>query len=129
MEHNDSDEPQVETPTNASIHRFFGYNNSRDSMMLFLGVLGAIIAGLLIPSISVIMGTIAGTFGDGKLDPAKMSEVISATTKYVGGVAAGIFFFGYVFFSFWQHLAENLTLKLRIKYLQALLKQEVGYFE
>ena len=40
--------------------------------MLIIGTLGAIVAGLLVPSISIIMGSIAGTFGDKTLDPSKM---------------------------------------------------------
>jgi len=32
--------------------------------MMFLGTTGAIIAGALIPSISMIMGSVANTFGN-----------------------------------------------------------------
>ena len=32
--------------------------------MLIIGTLGAIIAGLFVPTIALIMGTIAGKFGD-----------------------------------------------------------------
>jgi hypothetical protein len=32
--------------------------------MMFLGTSGAVIAGALIPSISIIMGTVADTFGN-----------------------------------------------------------------
>ena len=40
-----------------------------------------------------------------------------------------IFIFSYIFYAFWNHLAENISLRLRKVYLQALLRQEIGYFE
>lgn len=113
----------------ASINRFFTYNSRNDWWLLAIGTVAAIIAGILIPSISLIMGTIAGAFGDEGLDPSKMTEEIAKTTKIVGFIAVGIFLFAYIFFAFWAHLAENLTLKLRSAYLRALLRQEVGFFE
>jgi hypothetical protein len=34
-----------------------------------------------------------------------------------------------MFFSFWQHLAANITLDLRKRYIAALMNQEIAYFE
>ena len=36
-------------------------------------------------------------------------------------VALGLFSFSYMFFAFWQHLAENITNNLRKRYLAALM--------
>ena len=44
-------------------------------------------------------------------------------------MACSIFVFAYIFFAFWQHLAENISLNLRKLYLKALLNQEIAYFE
>ena len=89
--------------------------------MLMIGTLGALIAGILIPSISIIMGSVADTFGN-KNDIGQMSATIKSTAKWIALIAGSIFFFGYIFFAFWQHLAENISLKLRKLYLNALLK-------
>ena len=43
--------------------------------------------------------------------------------------ALSLFIFSYMFFAFWQHLAENITTDLRKRYLAALMHQEIGYFE
>jgi ABC-type multidrug transport system fused ATPase/permease subunit len=45
------------------------------------------------------------------------------------GIAVGLFLFSYIFYSFWQHLGENISNKLRKRYLAALMRQEVSYFE
>ena len=43
------------------------------------------------------------------------------------GVASWIF--GYLYYAFWQHLAQNITYDLRSRYLRAILRQEISYFE
>ena len=113
----------------SSIFRFFQYNTSKDNLMLFVGTLGAIIAGLLLPSISLIMGSIAGNFGDSGTTGTDMQDEITKLSKIVGLVSATIFVFSYIFFAFWQHLAENISMNLRKIYLKALLNQEIAYFE
>lgn len=49
--------------------------------------------------------------------------------KVIVAIAVAIFISGYVFFAFWQHLAEKISMNLRAIYLQALLKQEISFFE
>lgn len=44
-------------------------------------------------------------------------------------IAMSLFIFSYVFFSFWAHLSENIVLDLRKRYIEALMKQEIAYFE
>jgi hypothetical protein len=68
--------------------------------MLTVGTIGALIAGILIPSISMIMGSVADAFGN-NTDVSDMSTTISSTAKWIALIAASIFFFGYVFFAFW----------------------------
>merc|ERR1719246_308407 len=40
-----------------------------------------------------------------------------------------LFTFSYMFYAFWQHLAENITTDLRKRYIVALMRQEVAFFE
>jgi len=94
-----------------------------------IGTIAAIIAGLFLPSIALIMGSIAQNFGDSGLSPSDMSEVIASTSKWVALVAGVILVFSYIFFAYWQVLAENISLNLRKIYLKSLLNQEIAYFE
>ena len=44
-------------------------------------------------------------------------------------IAFGIAINSYIFFAFWQRLAANITFKLKQQYIEALLSQEIAYFE
>lgn len=112
-----------------SFHRFFEHNSRKDNIMLLIGTIAAMIAGILLPSIAFIMSQFASSFGKGDLDPSAMTDVIGSVSKIVAAIAVAIWVFAYVFFAFWQHLAENISLRLRKLYLQALLQQEIAYFE
>lgn len=69
--------------------------------MLTIGTVAAIIAGLMLPSIALIMGSIASNFGDDDIDPADMSALMATTSKWVAMVAIVILVFSYIFFAFW----------------------------
>lgn len=123
----DEEEEKDAKPIN--FHRFFEYNSRKDNIMLFVGTVAAMIAGVFMPSIALIMGTIATNFGDTGVSPEDISEIIGTVSKYVAAIAIIIYVFSYIFFAFWQHLAENISLNLRKIYLEALLNQEIAYFE
>ena len=70
--------------------------------MLIIGTIGAIIAGVLLPTIALIMGAVARAFGgDSPQSQDDIAEAIGTTAKWVSLVAALLFIFAYVFFAFW----------------------------
>lgn len=115
-----------------SFFKFFRFISSTDRALLYIGTFSAVVAGMILPSISLIMGNVAvaftagGSSSGGDTDPQDMMNFIA---NYVILIATSMFIFAYIFFSFWQHLAENITTDLRKRYLAALMRQEVGFFE
>ena len=100
---------------------FFRFLTGRDKALMIIGTCAAVITGVLLPSLSIIMGEITNTF-----DPDNSAEDIKDTmatlSGYIAIVGLGTWVFGYIYFSFWQHLAENITFNLRSRYLHAILK-------
>lgn len=102
-------------------------------MLLTGGTVSAITAGIILPSISLFMGNISVAFSG---ETSKTELVQSNLTKTMGTiamivvmVAISIFLFSYIFYAFWSHLAANITNDLKKKYIESLLRQEIGYFE
>ena len=49
--------------------------------------------------------------------------------RYIIAIAICLFVLSYSFYAFWQQSAEIISVRLRSKYLGALLSQEIQYFE
>jgi ABC-type multidrug transport system fused ATPase/permease subunit len=96
-------------------------------IMLFVGVLSAFCAGLLFPSIAVIMGEVLSNF-----DPANatnVDELMRQLLLTILLISSILWICGYLFYAFMQHIAETIAIELRGKYLRALMIQEVEFFE
>jgi ATP-binding cassette subfamily B (MDR/TAP) protein 1 len=95
---------------------------------MILGAISALISGFLLPCISIAMGAVTNTY-----DPSNSKDEILNQMKticlYICLVGIGCWIFGYIYYAIWQHLAQNVSFHLRSRYLHAILKQEVGFFE
>ena len=99
-------------------------------MLLGVGTTGAVLAGAILPSISLVMGNVAAAFTTGSASSgAALLDTMGTIAAIVMMIAMMLFIFSYIFFAFWQHLAENITLDLRKRYISALMRQEIGYVE
>mgnify|MGYP000022702068 CR=1 FL=1 len=116
-----------------SLIKFFSYITLYDKLLLFIGSISAIAAGAILPSVSLIMGNVANAFtGGGGSSGSSGGDIISNMSyiaSYVILIAMSLFIFSYLFFAFWQHLAENIVTDLRRRYIFALMRQEIAYFE
>jgi ATP-binding cassette subfamily B (MDR/TAP) protein 1 len=76
------------------------------------------------------MGHVAAAFTEtGGSTPDNIIGTMSKIAAIVMMIAMLLFIFSYIFFAFYQHLAERICLDLRKRYISALMRQEVGYFE
>jgi hypothetical protein len=110
-----------------ALSKFFTYLSAKDKVLLGVGTLSAILAGAILPSISLVMGNVAAVFsGSMPANPVEpqqsMLQIMGLIVGVVIGISISIFAFAYLFFAFWQHLAENITTDLRKRYLKALLE-------
>ncbi len=91
-------------------------------------MIGAIVAGALYPALAIVIGALTNAF-----DPNNASSEIVAKMRslviIIVIIGFGAWIFAYMFFAFFQHLAENISFDLRKRFLHHLLLQEIGYFE
>jgi ATP-binding cassette subfamily B (MDR/TAP) protein 1 len=118
-------------PERVSLFKFFKYLTAWDKVLLAIGSLSAVLAGAILPSISLIMGNVASAFTQPRPGESggDIIQDMSFIVSYVILIAVSLFIFSYVFYAFWQHLAENIITDLRKRYINALMMQEVAFFE
>ncbi|CAM6102631.1 unnamed protein product [Calypogeia fissa] len=115
-----ADEPMV------PFLRLFSFADSFDYVLMTLGSLGAIVHGAALPIMFLFLGKLLNGLGGGS------SNLVDTVNKYstyflVLGVVS--MFSSWLEIALWMHTGERQSTKLRTKYLQALLRQDVAYFD
>jgi ATP-binding cassette, subfamily B (MDR/TAP), member 1 len=96
-----------EAPRTIPFTKFFTYLTGFDKLLLVIGTICAIIAGAILPSISLVMGNVAvafsndsGSSSSSEADSTLM-DIMSTIAAIVMMIAMALFIFSYVFFAFW----------------------------
>ncbi|KAI3852461.1 hypothetical protein MKX03_017750 [Papaver bracteatum] len=114
-----------------SILVIFRYSKRLDILLMLLGSAGAIGDGMAINMFLVFASHLLNTLGHGKTKDDQghfMNEVEKSILHfvYVGlAVTVAAFMEGYC----WSWTGERQVRKIRQKYLEAILRQEVGFFD
>jgi ATP-binding cassette subfamily B (MDR/TAP) protein 1 len=107
---------------------FFKYATRYEKFLVAIGSVGAVLCGVLLPSISIVMGEITNTFNPTNTAPAILAQM-RLLAIYITLIGIGCWIFGYLYFAFWQHMAESVAFNLRSRYLHRILEQEIAFFE
>jgi ATP-binding cassette subfamily B (MDR/TAP) protein 1 len=97
-------------------------------MFMTVGFLSAALCGLGLPSFVFLFGDIADSF-EGN-DPAeKILEQITRISKILTIIGLGVWIFSYLFFTCLIISSERIGQKVRIRYLESILKQDIAWFD
>lgn len=103
-EHEGEEEKEGVVDEMINFNKFFTYITFKDKLLIIFGTLGALIAGVLLPCISLAFGSITNSF-DPSNGPDAMLDSMKKITLYICLVGIASWVFGYVYYAFWQHLA------------------------
>ncbi|KAL2251159.1 UNVERIFIED_CONTAM: putative ABC transporter B family member 8 [Sesamum indicum] len=116
----------------SSLTILFRYADGLDVLLMLLGTFGAIGDGMSTNCLLIYVSRLFNSLGFGKSSPEDhgnfMDEVVKCSLFYVYlgiAVTAVAFMEGYC----WSKTSERQVLKIRYKYLEAVLRQEVGFFD
>ena len=108
-----------------SLPKVFALATWRDVGYIFLGTIGAILSGCAMPAFSVLFGEMLDSLNEGG-DFQKSVNTLSI----IFGIVAGInLITGTVQVYFWSCTGERLSQLLREKYVNSILRQEIGWFD
>lgn len=94
---------------------------------MFFGFLSATCCGLGLPSFVFLFGDIADSFA--LANPKETLDSIITTSKLLVVIGIGVWALAYFFFTFFIISSERIGQKTRIKYLQAVLSQDIAWFD
>ena len=117
----------------------FTYATRSDKILLFIGFFGAFMSGLGLPTFTFLFGDVINAFApsiDGANDPndyfVDKENALAALRKIaIEFLIIGVVMFvtSYLYFAFLQMFAERVGARTRVAYLQAILRQDISWFD
>jgi ATP-binding cassette, subfamily B (MDR/TAP), member 1 len=103
---------------------------SLDIALLFAGTLFAIAGGTTYPILGSLYGKLIDDLNSGSCEGNDFAmDGVRTKVLFIAAVAIAQFGIIYVYMGCWTLFGERLVRRLRIRYLGALLRQELAYFE
>lgn len=134
----------LKAPSRASIKPFFGFISLLfyadptwlDKLLLCVGLIGSIAAGVPFPLIGIVFGQVVDTFnsavcGDDSAAPSTSGTQSSVNDKILLMVylAIAIFVLTYTHIVCWNLISQRLAQRVRERYLKSLLGQDIAFFD
>ncbi|XP_010554005.1 PREDICTED: ABC transporter B family member 19-like [Tarenaya hassleriana] len=123
--------PETEKKKEQSLPYFklFSFADKYDCLFMITGSLGAIVHGSSMPVFFLIFGEMVNGFGKNQMDLHKLTDEVSKYALYFIYLGLVVCFSSYAEIACWMYTGERQVGALRKKYLEAVLKQDVGFFD
>ncbi|KAL9247718.1 hypothetical protein vseg_021120 [Gypsophila vaccaria] len=110
-------------------YQLFSFADKYDYMLMGFGTLGAIIHGSSMPVFFLLFGQMVNGFGQNQTDLSTMVHEVSKYALYFVYLGLIVCASSYAEIACWMYTGERQAGALREKYLEAVLKQDVGFFD
>ncbi|XP_051120699.1 ABC transporter B family member 19 [Andrographis paniculata] len=110
-------------------HQLFSFADKYDIVLMLCGSLGAIVHGSSMPVFFLLFGEMVNGFGKNQMDLTKMTHEVAKYALYFVYLGLIVCFSSYAEIACWMYTGERQAGALRKKYLEAVLKQDVGFFD
>ena len=124
---------QLDLPAIAvNFKTLYRYATVNDKIILVVSAFSAIAGGAALPLMTVIFGSLAGTFQGfiyGGTSQESFNSTLSYYTLFFVYLAIAEFIFIYVCTVGFIYTGEHVTQKIREQYLAAILRQNIGFYD
>lgn len=107
----------------------FRFADGLDYVLMGIGSLGALVHGCSLPLFLRFFADLVNSFGSNAHDMDKMMQEVLKYAFYFLVVGAAIWASSWAEISCWMWTGERQSTKMRIKYLEAALNQDIQYFD
>ncbi|KAI9837523.1 MAG: GTPase-activating protein [Sarea resinae] len=119
-------------PVKVGYTTLFRYATRNDIIIIITSAILSIAAGVITPLMTVVFGSLAGTFQsffNGSLAHSQFSHNLSHYTLYFVYLAIAKFVTVYISTVGFLYTGEHVTQKIREQYLAAILRQNIAFFD
>ncbi|KAJ6843704.1 ABC transporter B family member 19-like [Iris pallida] len=112
-----------------AFHELFSFADRYDCLLMAAGSAGAFIHGSAMPVFFLLFGELVNGFGKNQMDLKKMTDEVSKYALYFVYLGLVICLSSYAEIACWMYTGERQVSALRRRYLEAVLRQDVGFFD
>ncbi|CAJ1972553.1 unnamed protein product [Sphenostylis stenocarpa] len=112
-----------------SFFGLFATADLTDYVLMFLGSAGSCLHGAALPVFFILFGRMIDSLGHLSNDPHKLSSRVSEHALYLVYLGGVVLVSAWMGVAFWMQTGERQTARLRLKYLQAVLKKDINFFD
>ncbi|KAK4261777.1 hypothetical protein QN277_004731 [Acacia crassicarpa] len=110
-------------------YQLSSFADKYDWLFMISGSLGAIVHGSSMLVLFLLFGELVNGFGKNQMDLKKMTEEVSKYALYFVYQGLVVYISSYAEIACWMYTGERKVSTLRKKYLEAVLIQDVGFFD
>ncbi|KAE9621806.1 putative xenobiotic-transporting ATPase [Lupinus albus] len=107
----------------------FRFADGLDYILMAIGTVGAVVHGCSLPLFLRFFADLVNSFGSNANDVNKMTQEVVKYAFYFLVVGAAIWASSWAEISCWMWTGERQSTKMRIKYLEAALNQDIQFFD
>lgn len=124
---------QVETPDiKVGVVALYRYATRIDLILIFIGAVCSIVSGAILPLMTVVFGSLQGSFSgyfNGSTSYDDFTSSMGHLVLYFVYLGIGMFFTTYISTVVFIYTGEHIVGKIRERYLESCLRQNIGFFD
>ncbi|RHZ65755.1 hypothetical protein Glove_311g36 [Diversispora epigaea] len=116
----------------ASYWRLYTFATKRDWLIMFIGLIFSGAASATLPLLTILFGKMVDYFTQfqmRKIGPDEFASEVNHDTLIFVYLGCIDFFATYIYMAAWVYTGERISRKIREKYLRAILRQNIAYFD
>ncbi|TKY62124.1 ABC transporter B family member 1 [Spatholobus suberectus] len=120
---------KAESVASVGFGELFRFADGLDYLLMGIGTLGAVVHGCSLPLFLRFFADLVNSFGSNANDVDRMTREVVKYAFYFLVVGAAIWASSWAEISCWMWSGERQSTKMRIKYLEAALNQDIQFFD
>ncbi|XP_047326308.1 ABC transporter B family member 19-like [Impatiens glandulifera] len=129
-QHEEEEYDEEPPPQPVGLFSLFKYSSKFDMILVMFGCLGAFINGGSLPWYSFLFGRFVNKIAkESDDDKTTMMKDVSTICILMAGLSAIVIIGAYLEISCWRLVGERSAHRIRTKYLQAVLRQDIAFFD
>ncbi|KAI7879421.1 P-loop containing nucleoside triphosphate hydrolase protein [Lichtheimia hyalospora FSU 10163] len=129
IDEGDSNSKSKKSKASLSVIQLFRFSTMRDKLMILCAIVGSAYSGAILPISVIIFGDVMRKMGESMIFKDTLLDNTRSMILELVYLGTSVLVATYVATAFWIISGENQARRIRMKYLHAVLRQDMSWFD